>query len=185
MADRRASTSPQDRLSIRGRNELKVGNRTIRFSSETGKRNPNSLRFVLGHIVNFYFDGSRERAAEEISTKRRYVGERSDRKYKSMNAEALSGILKDAAYVEYWHIEGISKTLGLPSGALLALSRLYALLRDENDEAARAFVQGIHEFADCLGRLIEEPTISKEALDAMIKCFESTYRLEHPVLWDK
>jgi hypothetical protein len=98
-----------------------------------------------------------------------------------MNEKALSSILNDKKHITYWHIEAISKGVFLPSCALLALSRVYSLVRDGKLDTANAFICGLRSFVDHLETVVNLQAFSKENVDGMIKSFEEVNRLEGPV----
>jgi hypothetical protein len=171
---------------ITGISSLGVGKTTIRFSSETEKKNPNSLRFVIGHIINFYCGGTREAAVVFFrKTDGRYKSDRTATSTKTVNLKAISELLDDETYATYWHLEAIARSLRFPVGALLSLTRVYSLIRDGKTEAVDTFISGLRTFADRLESLAVKKSISKEDFDEMIACFARTYEAESPSLFDR
>lgn len=172
-------------VAITGINTLRIGKTTVRFSNETEKKNPNSLRFVVGHIIEFYFDGTRKGAIDFFKkVDGKYKSNRIGRKAKQLNTKALSDLLNDSNYATYWHLEAMARGMKFPVGALVSLARVYSLIRDGKTEAVYAFIRGLRDFADRLESLAHRKTISKEDFDEMIVCFEKTYEAESPNLFE-
>jgi hypothetical protein len=172
---------PKAPVQIAGCVELRVGLRgkTLKLIPKTKKKNPNSLRFLIGHIVNFFFGGERREAANQM---RRdggsYASNRKEGGPKVLDEEMLSKILYDGTYIDYWQLEAIARAVETPSGALLLLSRMYSLLREKRNEPAEALIRGIHQFADELERLRQNPVLTEEVLRRVSGCFSETNRLE-------
>jgi hypothetical protein len=169
-----------------GEKELKVGRgHPLQLSTETDKKNPNSLRFVVGHLINFYFGGSRSKAVEAMEkVSGTYASDRPTNEVKLMNSDALAVFLGDQDHVEYWHLEAIAKSVNIPSGALLALSRVYSLVRDGNVDAATAYAEGLRVLAAQLESMARTQTISRKQVDEIVSGFEKTLNLEtSPKLW--
>ncbi|MCQ0990555.1 hypothetical protein [Jiella marina] len=166
---------------IKGIKELSLFRKKVKISAETKKKNPNSLRFIIAHLIKFYFDSRIDIASKEISKFGGiYVSNKSGHPPKKMNVKALSEITSDEDYIYYWHLESISKSVGIPAGALLLLSKVYSLERDGNHESAKEFAKSIGEFSKILEEMLKDGNINKEYTDNMARCFIDSFKLEEP-----
>ncbi len=170
----------------RGERQLKVGRGKPIEVKDLEKKNPNSLRFVVGHVINFFFDGARNAAVEAMRrVSGKYASDRPNPAVKIMTEDALGIFLHDDDHVEYWHIEAIAKSINLPAGALLLISRTYSLIRDGNQDAAGALAQGVRALADQLDDIAKTQTLSKTQIDDIVAGFAKALDLENaPKLWD-
>jgi hypothetical protein len=187
MATSRSDRNRYTHQIARGEKELKVGRgKPIRVANETEKKNPNSLRFVVGHIINFFYGGARNIAVEAMQeVSGRYASDRPNAQVKKMTVDALSTFLNDEDHVEYWHLEVAANSIHLPSGALLLISRVYSLIRDGNSDAALALAGGVRKLADGLQQIAETKTISKDQIENIAEGFAKSSELERtPSLWD-
>lgn len=141
------------------------------------KKNPNSLRFMLGYLLLYGFNGNRTKAINAMKQfGGTYPDPRRDREGKTMNEKLLSKILNDDILIAYWHIEVFARMFKIPSGALLLASRLSADVRKSNTADARALVNGIRRFADVLAKIIDTERITAETIDEFQACFSGLYQ---------
>jgi hypothetical protein len=146
---------------------------SIEWRPDGVKMNPNSLRFLFGAILKFYFAGMQSRAVKRMQQLRsRFVHEKDDEQRKKMTPDAMTEILKDRVFIHYWHIEAFSHSIGLPTGALLSLSHLLSLAREGEKEAAVAFAQALRCFAERLEIQAKSQVLDKVAMDQMVGCFD-------------
>ncbi len=138
----------------------------------SGKLNPNSLRFTFAHVIEFFFDGRCDDVIERFKQlpPGRYDGYVANTK-KTMNSDALFKILRDETHITYWQLEEFAKLSRVPSGAILLLSRMYALVRDQKEPAAEYFISALREFVDQLEKMQKNGTIGKAEMRAFQKCF--------------
>jgi hypothetical protein len=158
--------------------KLTVGRVTVEQIPETQKRNPNSLRFLIGHILGSYFESHKQAVEKLRQWGGIYKGTRRGAPAKNINVKALSGILADKEYIAYWHLEIFAKQLGIPTGALLFISRLFANMRYGKSESNEALVRCIKDFASNLEALSKKKDISKDDFEAVRRCFESLDEIE-------
>lgn len=153
---------------------VRVGtSKPIEAKTGESKQNPNSLRFLIGHIINFFYEGNQKQASQVFEANGRiYKSERQSRNKKKFHQAATSKILRDKDHVEYWHIEAIARSIQMPSASLLAISRAYSLLREDNPNGVKAFATGLRHLATKLEELAESRTISREWLDDVAGGFE-------------
>jgi hypothetical protein len=170
----------------KGEKELKVGrsNDLLQVHPETEKKNPNSLRFLFGHIINFYFEGDRTKAAENMEITSIYAAKRTPTK--KIRASALGKILKDKDHIEYWHIEAFAKATQIPSTGLLALSLAYSMIRKGQYDAVKKLGAGFRALADHLDRMADTQEISKKMMvelsddfkQSQIELFEINHNID-------
>lgn len=169
-----------------GAHFLKIGRIVIRQQNETEKKNPNSVRFLLGHIINVYFDGNIAKAARELRKfGGRYKDERDDRGPKVLNTKSILRILQDEDHVTYWHLEIFARFLGIPTGTLLLVSRMLAVARYNSDpEVAAALCEGVSIFANQLSA-VDWHALSESEFRRFKDCFERLRQSEarYPTLF--
>jgi len=172
-----------DEFDLREVEKVKLKNGHVELRAKIDKRNPLSLRLVLCHLV-YYLFGQRRIRAVEIMNKNApiYVSERKDRKFKNMNGEALKKIFDDNIHIEYWHIEEFAKSSGIPSGAILSLSRMYALIRDQDGLAAEEYVSAMKQFVEILDEIRIDQSINEEKYRRIVQCFEEFLKTEKRML---
>ena len=146
----------------------------VEWHPDGTKMNPNSLRFLFGAIIKFYFAGMQSRAVKRMQQLRsRFIHEKDEEQRKKMTPDAMTEILKDRVFIHYWHIEAFSHSIGLPTGALLSLSHLLSLVRDGERDAAVAFAQALRCFAERLEVQAKNSTLEKVMMEQMVGCFDN------------
>jgi hypothetical protein len=152
---------------------------SVEWRPDGKKKNPNSLRFLFGAILKFYFAGMQSRAVKKMQQlSSRFINEKDLAERKEMTPDAMTEILKDRVFIHYWHIEAFAHAIGLPTGALLSLSHLLSLVREGESERAAAFAQALRCFAERLELQAKSPNLEKAAMDQMVSCFESFMQLK-------
>ena len=168
---------------------LKVGRVVISQKSETERKNPNSLRFLIGAIINSCFHGSQKEAVEQLA---RYSGayrdtHRGHEDFKRMNKKALSEILGDEDHIAYWHLECISNYLGIPTGALLILSRTLSHARYREHEILQAIISDTRRFLDLIEAISKKDSLDTADFEKVRESYATLQKLEaeHPRLFDR
>ena len=99
---------------------------TVEWHPGRQKKNPNSMRFLFGVILKFYFAGMQSRAVKKMQQLgSRFINEKDAAERKEMTQDAMTDIIKDRIFIHYWHIEAFAHVIDLPTGALLSLSHLF------------------------------------------------------------
>ena len=151
--------------------EFMVGTKSLVLASESNKRNPNSLRFLIGLLINAEFAGNRSVAADEIGKAPTvYASERQGKEGKRLTNRALGDILNDDVHISYWQIEALAHHVGMPVGAFLLLSRLASHVRDDGD-LADADIEGTIRFIEILKRVRSTKKITGADLRAIADCY--------------
>lgn len=159
------------------KNFVKLARTQIVLSPETRKKNPNSLRFLIADIIRLFHKGNQGVAAKEFAKYGgRYIAAKEGHPNKTMNLKALYEILKDEDYVQYWHLESISRSVGVPAGALLFLSKAYSLVRDGDLRGVNSLAKSLRQFADHLEVIGRKNAIDREDFEKMRHTFDETFK---------
>lgn len=171
-------------MNLMGLNELEVGTKPIQLSSELKKLNPNSLRFLLGFIVNAQFDGDRKAAAQGLAKHGgRYRSNRTVSAVATLSNKALGELLNDERAIAYWHLEIFARQLSIPVGALLLLSRCISLIRDGEHSKAVDFVEGVRLMASVLSKVATDKVMTSDQFTELAACFDPALREEQATLF--
>lgn len=150
----------------------------VEWHPDGRKKNPNSIRFLFGAILKFYFAGMQSRAVKQMQQLgSRFINEKDDAERKKMTQDAMTEILMDRVFIHYWHVEAFAHVIRLPTGALLSLSHLLSLVREGKSDAAVAFAQALRCFAERLELQAKNPVLEKAAMEQMASCFNSFMEL--------
>ncbi|MGO6982517.1 hypothetical protein [Rhizobium leguminosarum] len=141
---------------------VKVGSVDVIQKSDREKRNPNSLRFLIAHVINIYFEGNVSLAVEQLQPYGgRYIDDRTDRHAKQINEKNITKILKDEIHIAYWHVEIFSRALGVPSGIFLLISREFSYHRYDITKHGTAI------FHDCITKYIDAMRLATKSFDVL------------------
>ncbi|SFQ77713.1 hypothetical protein [Donghicola eburneus] len=95
------------------------------------RRNPQSLRKIIAHLIFRLFNGEKERTINELSTHRQRSGARKPGSV--IKRGVLYGILSDKSDIKYRHLEAFAYKAGVPTYVLLLFSRAYSDQQDINN----------------------------------------------------
>lgn len=163
--------------------ELRLNRKFIKYKLPFERKNPNSLRFVIGLVIIAFHKGQQALAVDHF---KKYSGKYSagakSKDFKHMNVKALSEIINDKDYAAYWHLEAIASSMPLPTGAFLLVTRLFSILRDDkvggSVEGAVAFSNSLIAFANAMKELALSGEIEPEDFHKLIGSFEELYKFE-------
>lgn len=160
------------RVKIEGLGTLRVGRKVLQFTDDTRKWNPNSLRFLIGFMMNLRFNGERLAADEYFSrVPSAYRHEKDELGNKTLNNKSIGDILNDNTHIYYWQIECFARLFDMPAGAMLLLSRVLSHVRDGKRHKAASDIDGIVKMAPILKRILETGELSETDINDLSLCF--------------
>lgn len=159
-------------MKIKGLSTLRVGRKIIHFTDDTRKWNPNSLRFLIGFMLNVRFNGDRLKADEYFSRNpSAYRHEKDNLGNKTLNNKSLGDVLNDNTHIYYWQIECLARIFDMPAGAMLLLSRTLSHIRDGKEQKAASDIEGIVKMAPILQRILATGELDEDDLKEISMCF--------------
>lgn len=165
---------------------VSLNRKSIRAQNDTDKRNPNSIRYLIGILIKLRFDSNIRSAASQLSKfSGRYKAPRGDVEYKTLGYKSLNGILDDDDFVSYWHLECIARYLKIPTGALLLLSRAAMARKSGRGSEIEALAEGCRHLAYTLDKMKDGGEMTSADFDLVTKCFERLQESEiSPSIFD-
>jgi hypothetical protein len=157
------------KLVLKGLQRLPVGTKEIRLLGTP--KNPNSLRFLLGYMLNVKYDGKRDRAAkhmrETIEARHLYAHEQPGKEGKRLSNTAITKILNDNVHITYWQLEAFARIFEMPVGAILLLSRLISQVRDGKITKAENDIRALQQMIVRMHGILQNGEIGPEDLEAI------------------